>query len=85
MKVYSASEYAKMLNVSPIWVRELARKGRIYPARKVGKQWIFFANSIVIRPPEGSGRRPEKMRLPPEDLTVSQTVEHLRFWLEHTP
>ena len=85
MEIYTTQEYAKKLNVSPIWVRELARKGRIYPTRKVGKQWVFFGNSTVIRPPERSGRRPDKMVLPHEDLTVSQTVAHLRYWIDHAP
>jgi hypothetical protein len=85
MKVYSASEYAKKLNVSPIWIRELCRKGRIYPARKVGRNWVLFENSTVIRPPERAGRKPEKMVLPHEDLSVSQTVKHLRYWVDHAP
>jgi hypothetical protein len=85
MQIYTTSEYAKKLNVSEIWVRELARKGRIYPTRKIGRQWVFFGNSTVIRPPERSGRRPDKMVLPHETLSTTQTVEHLRFWIEHTP
>jgi hypothetical protein len=56
MHVYSASDFAERLNVSSIWVRELARKGRIYPAHKVGKNWVFFDSSTVIRPFErGTG------------------------------
>ncbi len=52
MEAYTTKEYAKKLTVSEIWVRELARKGRIYPARKVGRNWAFFGNSTVIGPPE---------------------------------
>jgi len=37
MDVDTSKEYAEKLNVSEIWVRELARKRRIYPARKVGR------------------------------------------------
>jgi hypothetical protein len=36
MEAYTTKEYAKKLTVSEIWARELARKGRIYPALKVG-------------------------------------------------
>ncbi len=78
MEIYTTEEYAEKLNVSPIWVRELARKGRIYPCRKVGKNWAFFGNSTVIRPPERWKREPTKMRLPHEELTTRQLVRHMR-------
>src|SRR5215208_231745 len=52
MEIYTSKEYAEKLNVSEIWIRELARKGRIYPVRKVGRYWVFFGNSTVVRPPE---------------------------------
>jgi len=55
--------FAERLNVSSIWVRELARKGRIYPAHKVGKNWVFFDSSTVIRAFERTGRAPQKMIL----------------------
>jgi len=76
IEAYTTKEYAKKLTVSEIWVRELARKGRIYPARKVGRNWVFFGNSTVIRPPERWNRKPLKMRLPHEALTTRQLVQH---------
>ena len=30
MEIYTTQEFAEELNVSEIWVRELARKGRTY-------------------------------------------------------
>lgn len=78
MKIYTSKEYAEKLEVSEIWIRELARKGRIYPARKVGRNWVFFGNSTVIRPPEHCNRKPLKMRLPHEELTTRQLVHHMR-------
>jgi hypothetical protein len=78
MEIYTAREFAEKLNVSEIWVRELARKKRIYPCRKVGKHWVFFGNSTVIRPPERWNRKPEKMRLLHEDLTTRQLIRHMR-------
>ena len=78
MKIYTTEEYAKKLNVSEIWVRELARKGRIYPCRKVGKNWVFFGNCTVIRPPERWNRKPKKMRLPHGELTTRQLVQHMQ-------
>jgi excisionase family DNA binding protein len=38
-EIYTTKEFAEKLNVSEIWIRELARKGRIYPARRVGRNW----------------------------------------------
>ncbi len=78
MEIYTSKEYAEKLNVSEIWVRELARKGRIYPVRKVGRNWVFFGNSTGIRPPERWKRMPLKMRLPHEQLTTRQLVQHMR-------
>ncbi len=78
METYTTKEYAEKLNVSEIWIRELARKGRIYPARKVGKNWVFFGNSTVIRPPERWNRKPNKMKLPHEELTTRQLIQHMR-------
>jgi len=78
MKIYTTEEYAEKLNVSEVWVRELARKGRIYPARKVGRNWVFFGNSTVIRPPERWKRKPKKMKLPHEELTTRQLIQHMR-------
>jgi hypothetical protein len=78
MEVFTAKEFAEKLNVSEIWILELARKGRIYPCRKVNKNWIFFGNSTVIRPPERWNRKPTKMRLPHEELTNRQLVRHMR-------
>jgi hypothetical protein len=78
MQIYTTQEYAEKLNVSEIWIRELARKGRIYPCRKVGKNWVFLGNSPVIRPPERLGRKPKKLRLPHEKLTTRQVVRHMR-------
>jgi len=48
--------------VSEIWERELARKGCIYPARKIGKNWVFFDNSKVIRRPEQWNCKPKRLR-----------------------
>ena len=78
MEIYTTKEYAEKLNVSEIWVRELARKGRIYPCRKVGKNWGCFGNTTVIRPPERRNRKQKKMRLPHEELTTRQLIKHMR-------
>jgi excisionase family DNA binding protein len=78
MEIYTTEEFAEKLNVSEIWIRELARKGRIYPARKVGRNWVFFGNSTVIRPPERWNRTPLKMKLPHEELTTRQLISHIR-------
>ncbi len=76
-------EFAAKLNVSDIWVRELARAGRIYPATKHGRQWLFFGNSTVIRPLERSGRAPQKMVLPHEELSMRQMMREMRFNLDN--
>jgi hypothetical protein len=78
MEIYTSKEYAEKLNVSEILVRELARKGRINPCRKVGRNWVFFGNSTFIRPPERWNRKPKKMRLPHEELTTRQLIKHMR-------
>ena len=52
MKIYDCHEFAERLNVSEVWVRELARKGRIVPAKKAAGRWLFFHNFVVLRPPE---------------------------------
>ncbi|HEV2093548.1 MAG TPA: helix-turn-helix domain-containing protein [Rubrobacter sp.] len=83
MEIYTSKEYAEKLNVSEIWVRELARKGRIYPSRKVGRNWVFFGNSTVIRPPERWNRQPKKMKLPHSKLTVKQMRRQMEYALEH--
>jgi hypothetical protein len=83
MTTMTAQEFAAKLNVSDIWVRELARAGRIYPARKHGKQWMFFGNSQVIRPLERSGRAPQKMILPHEELSMKQMMREMRYNLDN--
>lgn len=83
MEIYDCHEFAERLNVSEIWVRELARKGRIVPAKKAGGRWLFFHNSVVLRPPEHWRYPPRKMRLPHEELTVKQLRKQMRYALEH--
>ncbi len=83
MEIYDCHEFAKRLNVSEIWVRELARKGRIVPAKKAGGRWLFFHNSVVLRPPEHWSYPTRKMRLPHEDLTVKQMRKQMEYALEH--
>lgn len=43
-----------------------------------GKNWVFFGNSTVIRPPERWKRKPLKMKLPRTELTTRQLVQHMR-------
>jgi excisionase family DNA binding protein len=84
MEAFSTREMAERLNVSPRLVRRLASQGRIYPAKRTRGGWLFYANSTVIRPPERAGRKPQKMRLPHEHLTINQFVQHSRYWLKNS-
>ncbi len=52
MEIYDCHEFAERLNVSEIWIRELARRGRIVPAKKAAGRWLFFHNSVTMRPPD---------------------------------
>ena len=83
MEIYDCHEFAERLNVSEIWVRELARKGRIVPAKKAGGRWLFFHNSVVLRPPEHWSYPPRKMKLPHEELSVKQMRRQMEYALEH--
>ena len=83
MKIYDCQEFAKKLNVSEVWIRELARKGRIVPAKKAGIRWLFFHTSVVLRPPEHWSYPPRKMRLPHSELTVKQLRKQMEYALEH--
>jgi excisionase family DNA binding protein len=85
MEAFSTREMAERLNVSPRLVRRLASQGRIYPAKRTRGGWLFYANSTVIRPPERTGRKPQKMTLPFDTLTVEQFKQHARYWLDNTP
>jgi len=42
----SVKDISKIIKVSEVWVRELAKKGRI-PATKKGHYWFF--NSIEVK------------------------------------
>jgi hypothetical protein len=75
---------AERLNVSPRLVRRLASQGRIYPIKKTRGGYIYYSNSTVIRPFERAGRKPQKMRLPHEQLTISQFIQHSRYWLKNS-
>lgn len=83
-EAYSTREMAERLNVSPRLVRRLASQGRLYPAKRTRGGWIFFANSTVIRPFERAGRKPQKMRLPHDVLTIDQFLQHSRYWLKNS-
>jgi hypothetical protein len=83
MKIYDCREFANHLNVSEVWIRELARKGRIVPAKKAGGRWLFFHNSVVLRPPEHWSYPPRKMKLPHSALTVKQIRKQMKYALEH--
>jgi hypothetical protein len=80
----SAREIAERLNVSPRLKRRLASQGRIYPAKKKHGGWLFYANSTVIRPPERAGRKPQKMTLPHDELSVGQFIRHSRYWIDNS-
>jgi hypothetical protein len=75
---------AERLNVSPRLVRRLAAQGRIYPAKKTRGGWLFYANSTVIRPFERAGRKPQKMVLPHNQLTINQFIHHSRYWIKNS-
>lgn len=83
MQIYDCHEFAERLNVSEVWVRELARKGRIVPAKKAAGRWLFFHNSVVLRPPEHWNYPPRKMKLPHDELTVKQWTKQMKHALEH--
>ena len=83
MEIYDSHEFAERLNVSEVWVRELARKGRIVPAKKAGGRWLFFHSSVVLCPPEHWSYPPRKMSLPHEELTVKQLRRQMEYALEH--
>ena len=83
MKVYDCHEFAERLNVSEVWIRELARKGRIVPAKKAGGRWLFFHSSVVLRPPEHWSYPPRRMTLPHSELTVKQLRKQMEYALEH--
>jgi len=38
----------------------------------------------VIRPFERAGRKPQKMRLPHEHLTINQFIHHSRYWIKNS-
>jgi len=44
-RLYTASETAAFLHITPHGVRKMAREGRI-PAHRVGGQWRFDINEI---------------------------------------
>ena len=81
MNVITTEEMARKCNVSPRWIRKLASEGRIYPARKVHRTWLFTPSSTVIRPPERWKRKPTKMVLPHEELSIRDTIKHAEYWL----
>lgn len=45
-RLYTASETAAFLHVTPAAVRKMARQGRI-PAHRVGGQWRFDINEVA--------------------------------------
>ncbi len=53
------------------------------PAKKAGGRWLFFHNSVVLRPPEHWGHPPRKMKLPHEELTVKQIRKQMEYALKH--
>ena len=83
MEAFTTREMSERLNVSSRLVRRLASQGRIYPAKKTRGGWLFYANSTVIRPFERAGRKPQKMRLPHDELDLDQFIKHARYWLEN--
>ena len=83
MEIYDCHEFAERLNVSEIWIRELARKGWIVPTKKVGGRWLFFHNFVVLRSPEQWNYPPRKMKLPHSELTVKQMRKQMEYALEH--
>lgn len=44
--VLKSDEVAELLEISPLTVREWAKKGKI-PARKIGKEWRFSKAAIM--------------------------------------
>ncbi len=82
MNVFTTKEMAERCGVGERWIRQLATEGRIYPCRKVHKNWLFAANATVIRPPERWNRQPQKLVLPHESLTVRDLLKHAQHWLD---
>jgi hypothetical protein len=81
---HSVPEMVERLNVSPRLVRCLAAQGRIYPAKKTRGGWLLYANSTVIRPFERAGRKPNKMTLPHDELSVGEFLRHSCYRLDNT-
>lgn len=44
--VLKSDEVAELLEISPLTVRDWAKKGKI-PARKIGKEWRFSKAAIL--------------------------------------
>lgn len=72
---YTPATFAEKLGVSDIWVRELCRKGRIVPAKRVGGRWIIGRNAVVLMPPE---RMRQPIKLVPPEMTIRQRTDYLK-------
>ena len=75
LNFYSTRKFANRLGVSDIWIRELCRKGRSVPAKKVSGRWIIGRNAVVLMPPE---RMRQPTKLVPPQMTTTQTVHYLQ-------
>ena len=82
MKYFDTKEFATKHGITPGRVGQLLVEGRIFPVKKVGRGWIIASNATVIRPPERWNRKPQKMNLSMEELSVDQQVKVLRDVLE---
>jgi hypothetical protein len=83
-RVMTTEEVAEQCGVSPRNIRHYAAQGRITGARKVHKAWVFDPNWTLIRPPERWNRRPEKMKLPYDQISTDMLIKHMKYWLENT-
>lgn len=72
---YTPATFAEKLGVGEIWVRELCRKNRVVPARRVGGRWIIGKNAVVLMPPERM-RYPRKL-VPPQ-MNPNQVTHYLQ-------
>lgn len=76
---------AARLGISERRVRKLAAEGRLVPATKVHRSWIFTPQTTLIRPPERWNRGPAKIPGEFEGIPVTspKLMQHFRYWLDN--
>lgn len=73
----SATEAARMLNITPVRIGFLCRQGRFKGAEKIGLSWVIPREAVINHKRLPPGSKPKTPKRNSDELLIRETFKEL--------